>query len=274
MQNINTFITEYFKEINDVNRFHFDFLIRNRFQFPKVDYLKLKKFIDNVTHFLQDIDDRLLDPLGAKLYNDIDSLYKFYNEMKKKTEFSEVVFYREYLETLQEYKSLKEKYETLKIKIDELNTVISKTEEQLGRYREPPKEKEALAEYKRLKRKNVDSIYEYSKLKDEYSQIKKSLKAVEETEKLKFFDKFEQEKKKSFLKMEKIINCKLFYYDRLLWYRAKNSREINKFFENSHIDGDFSTKTFIKYFLKNIDSSKAKNKEWIVYLTEILKVVE
>ncbi|GAB6045843.1 hypothetical protein JCM11957_14410 [Caminibacter profundus] len=75
-------------------------------------------------------------------------------------------------------------------------------------------------------------------------------------------------------KLEKIINVKLYYFDKLLWYNASKSNLIVEFFNKSNINGDFSTKTFIKYFLKNIDMSKSHNSDWLIYLQKILKVVE
>lgn len=75
-------------------------------------------------------------------------------------------------------------------------------------------------------------------------------------------------------KLEKIINVKLYYYEKLLWFKASESYEIKKFFESSNIDGDFSTKTFINYYLKNLDESKSSNGDWLKYLKKILKVIE
>ena len=89
-----------------------------------------------------------------------------------------------------------------------------------------------------------------------------------------FFPKFNDLKKTNLLKLKKIINTKLFYFDKILWYNASQSDLIIKFFETSDIKGDFSTKTFIQYFLKNVDISKSNNSDWIIYLQKILKVIE
>ncbi|WP_457561376.1 hypothetical protein [Caminibacter sp.] len=270
---IEGFLEEYFKDIKKVSEFHFDFLLKNRFKFPKVNYLEVKRFIDTATNFLKDIDPDFLNSLANKLYKDIQALYEFYSKFKKKVEYDEVVFYREYLENLEEYKRLNEKYNNLKKQIEALNSVVSKTEERIKNF-EDTKDEDKIKELKKLKKNYVDAIYELSKIKEEYEKVKKELKELEEKEKLKFMPKFKTYKEKYLKLMEKIIATKLYYFDRLLWECAKKSDEIQKFFIRSHIQGDFSTKTFIDYFIKNIDVSIANDGDWIMYLRKISKVIE
>jgi len=265
---VDNFLNEYFSLIKKINDFHFSYLVANKFKFPKTDYLELKQFIDTATNFLLDLDEHILNGLAGKMYQDIESLYTFYKDFVKKTKYVEVIFYQEYLENLDNYKALKDEYEQLKKSIEEYNTTIITTEEKLKTISEKD------PSYKRIKKLYVDSIYELSKNKDRFYEIKKELENIEKREELKFFPKFNKLKEMHILKLEKILNCKLYYFDKLLWYNASKSQAVIEFFIKSNINGEFSTKTFIDYHLKNIDISKSNNSEWIMYLKKISKVIE
>jgi hypothetical protein len=58
--------------------------------------------------------------------------------------------------------------------------------------------------------------------------------------------------------------------DRLMWVQAQQSKLIEKFFVTSQIKGDFSTKTYIHYYIRNIDPNKSAD-EWHNYLRSVLK---
>ena len=268
MNKLDEFINNYFSEIKKINDFHWNIIKENKFETPKIDYFNVYKFIVTATNFLIDLEPHLLDGLGSKLYNDINSLYAFYQNFYKRTYYNHLVFYGEFLESLQEYKNLKKEYEELKEKISIYNNNIKIYEEKLENL------KENSSKYKEIKKKYVDCVYEYSKYRDKFKEIKEKLEEIEKTHKLEFLDKFEKEKKLHLLKLKKIISIKLYYYEALLWFLAKNSKDIVDFFENANIIGDFSTKTFIKYFLNNIDINKANNNEWLNYLNNLLKVYE
>ena len=268
------FLERYFKDIKEVGEFHFKFLMQNKFVFPKINYLEVKRFIDTATNFLLDIDPEFLDSLGRKMKNDIEALYNFYKNFKKKVEFDEVVFYQDYLQNLENYKKLKKEYIELKEKLEKLNLTLKQTEEKLNGYDGEPSDKEELLKYKKLKKIYVDTIYEISNIKNDYYSKKEELEKIEKEERLKFIPKFRKYKEQYLKQMQKVLSCKLFYYDKLLWYNARNSNLIQKFFRDSDIQGDFSTKTFIGYFLKNIDELKANDAEWIMYLKKLSKVIE
>jgi hypothetical protein len=97
---------------------------------------------------------------------------------------------------------------------------------------------------------------------------------IEKREEMRFFPEFNKLKEINLKKLEKIINTKLYYFEKILWFNASKSPLVIKFFNDSHIEGNFSTKTFIKDFLKNIDISKSSNSKWYLYLQKMLKVAE
>ena len=262
------FLEDYFALIKKVNEFHYSYLISNKFKFPKTDYIELKRFIDTATNFLTDIDKEILDGVAGKLYQDVTSLYDFYKHFSQKSKYTQNIFYQEYLENINNYKKLKDEVEKLKASIEKYTYTISTNEEKLKTMSNNDKE------YKKTKKLYVDAIYELSITKDQFYESKALLEEIEKKEEKEFFPKFNKLKQLHLLKLKKIINTKLFYFDKILWYNASKSELIIKFFNTSDINGDFSTKTFIQYFLKNIDMSKSHNSEWLIYLQKMLKVIE
>jgi len=262
------FLKEYFDLIKRVNSFHWQFLTENKFIFPKNSYIELKKFIDTATNFLSDIDDKILQGLTGKLYSDVDSLYEFYIKFLKETKYIEAIFYKNYLDLLDEYQVVKKNVKKLQNKIEEYTELITTSEEKLEHISEnDPK-------YKKLKRIYVDAIHELSNYQDEFYKNKKKMIEIEKREEGIFFSEFKKLRDFNLKKLEKIINSKLFYFDKLLWVNAQKSKDIVQFFKTSNIEGEFSTKTFIQYFLRNIDEAKSNKSEWISYLKQMLKVIE
>jgi len=262
------FIENYFSKLKEVNNFHLSMLKGYGFKKPTINYILLKPFIDNAISFLSKIDDKLLNGLLLKLYRDVKSLEEFYSQLKEKTKYPEVIFYQEYLETIPEYRKLRDEYENQKALLEELNSKIQRYEEQLKRLNKDDEQ------YKKTNRMYVDSLHKYSKIKENFENVKNRLKIFEDAKRNEFLKEFEKTRDEELSKLEEILNIKLFYLDKLLWDKAKKSFDIKKFFSQANIDGDFSTKTFIKYFLKNIDTTKSKNKEWLDYLKRILRIVE
>ncbi len=47
-----------------------------------------------------------------------------------------------------------------------------------------------------------------------------------------------------------LLDTKAYDFDTTLWSRAKFSHNVKHFFSNSRIEGSFSSKTFLRYFLR------------------------
>jgi hypothetical protein len=271
---IDIFLESFFQEIKDVSEFHLNYLRKNSFVFPDVDYIQLKRFMDTATNNLYNLEPHLLSGLLGKLYQDIKSLYEYYQKFKSQVKIPQIIFHKQYLSRINLYKELSTKLQVATENMEQFRSTMESTENELKMYKEAPKDTELLNKYKNLKKRNVDAIYYFSEYKDEFIDIKSKLVEFEKNEELEFFPKFKDLKDKYLSSLENILNSKMFYFNKLLWYEAQKSETITRFFEESNIDGDYSTKTFIKYYLKNIDISKANNSEWLTYLNKILKVLD
>jgi hypothetical protein len=271
---IDIFLENFFDEIKEISEFHLDYLKKNNFKFPDVDYIQLKRFIDTATNNLYTLEPHILSGLLGKLYQDIKSLYEYYQKFKSSVKIPQIIFHKQYLSKIDFYKELTTKLDVVTENMEQFRHTMETTENELKMYKSIPTIKEHLDKYKQLKKRNVDSIYYFAQYKEDFVNLKSKLVEFEKSEELEFFPKFKELRAKYLQDLEKVLNSKMFYFDKLLWYEAQKSMSIERFFSEANIEGDYSTKTFIKYYLKNIDISKANNSEWLGYLNKILRVLD
>ncbi|NPA10845.1 MAG: hypothetical protein GXO62_01215 [Epsilonproteobacteria bacterium] len=239
---------------------------------PKINYIDLFKFLTSAANFLYEIDFDVISGLPTKMYKDIEALIEYYKKIKKLNPSH--VFYNIYLPSLPEYKKLVDTIESLEKNISKYETIQKSAENELSKFPQVPKKEEDLKVYKSLKKKQVDAIYYVGKYKEDLEKAKEALNELEKKEEQKFFSKFDEFKNMITEELRKIINTKLYYFDKLIWYNASKSAKVNKFFKNSNIKGDINSKTFLKYQLQHIDEAKTLNSDWISYLKSLIKVIE
>jgi len=266
------FFSSFFKEAYAVINHHKGQIQKYGLITPNINYMDLFDFLHSAANFLYEIDYDVITGLPVKLYKDIESLVEYYKKIKKLN--SSYVFYNIYLPKLSKYKKLQNHIEDLKQKISKYETILRSTEAELKSYKTPPKNREELKEYKRLKKINVDAIYFSALYKEQLAQANMEVNQIEEEEGKKFFSIFEKTKQEILQELNKIINTKLYYFDKLIWYNASNSPKVVHFFKNADIHGDISSETYLKYQLQHIDESKSFNNEKIRYLKNLIKVIK
>ncbi len=99
------FLIEKFAYDLKVINYHNEFLEKYQFLKPKENFLIIYKFLINSLNNVKEIDPEILDSLGEKMYEDITSLFKFY-EMWKKRKSNYHKYFLEYLYSLPELKEI------------------------------------------------------------------------------------------------------------------------------------------------------------------------
>jgi len=248
------FLREKFKYDLNVIDFHKQYLIKNNFLKPEGNLLIIYDFIISTFNNIKEIDPEILDELGEKLYEDITSIYKFYLIWKKRKDHYHNYFLK-YMYSIPSIKELYDKLDALKERMNALNILIKKTDKML-------KKNLSDEELKKIKKQNVDAIYEYSLIKDEYFALKEKVEDNEkEREKLfrKIFDEFSTE---ILNEIEEILNIKLFYFAKYYSIKLKESYLIKKFALRSGID--LSLYSLSNYFYKHtLNINKEKIREII-----------
>ena len=254
------FLLKRFNKDLDVISFHKNFLEKNGFKKPKIDYLKMDRFLINAVNFLKDIDPDFLGAIGCKMYEDVSSLILFKKEWEKKR-LNYYKYFQEYLNTLPDLKQKFKKEEEIKSKMSKLQKIIKTTEVHLKKY---PDDKKA-------KKEHVDAIYEYSLLKEEFEKLKDEIGLREKELEVNFKEIFRNFSDEIINELDSILNIKLFYFSVLIFTHAKNSYLINKFALKSGVE--LSMKSMIEYFIRNYEVS-GNSLEWVNYLKTILKDIE
>ena len=252
------FLIKKFQYDLKVINYHNEFLEKYRFLKPKENFLIVYKFLINSLNNVKEIDPEILDSLGEKMYEDITSLYKFY-EMWKKRKNNYHKYFLEYLYSLPELKEMYDSSAKMKEKMNALNALIKKTDAIL-------KKKLSESDFKRIKKQNVDAIYEYSLIKDEYFAVMEKIKDSETKKEKVFRMHFEEFSDKIIKNLENILNTKIFYFTKYYSLRLQTSYLIKKFALHSGIK--LSLNSITDYFFKNHSD---KNIEKI---KEIIKGVE
>jgi hypothetical protein len=268
------FMDRFFGDDLNMAQTELDFIDLNGFEKPKLDYLKLRRFLVTAYNSLKTIDPHILeDGLLSKIHQDTDRLYAYLLEFSKKIRLSKLAYVRDFLPTVPRYYALqnevivteaaKKRYQASMVS---LGRELAETP--------PPKTPEEIARQKALNARYVDAIDGFAKAKDKLVVIAAELKTLEESMSSNFFERFREYTENIDSALREIIQTKSYYFDKLLWDLAADSQLIAKFFRQARIEGGYCTKTFISYYLRNIDVNKTGASDWHIYLHEALKVFE
>lgn len=272
-QIVASFMDNFFKEELEVAQKELDFLYNNQFVKPSLDYIKLRRFLTTATNNLKTIDPNIMEGLLTKIHQDTDRLYTYYQEFEKKIKIEKLVYIRDFLPSVPEYKRLENEVTITEAMKKRFQAISVSTERELAVI-PTPKTAEEITYYKLLRKRNVDAIDGLARSRDKLIVISQELKQLEEDMSDEFYTQFREYVESLKDGLLEVLNTKSYYFDKLLWDRASKSAGIRKFFQQARIEGDFSTRTFIEYYLRNIDINKSSTSDWHNYLHEVLKIFQ
>ncbi len=267
------FLDKFFEQELVAAQQELDFLYENQFEAPQIDYLKMRRFLVTATNQLKNLDQNLVSGLVAKLYQDIQRIYEYYADFIKKTKMAKLIYVRDFLPTVPEYAQLQNEVTLTEGQKKRFSAIAGQTDRELAAL-PTPKNDEELAYLKQVRRRNVDATHNFVKAKEKLVVIAQQLKELETAMSAEFLSQYEEYVTNLKEGLEEILNTKSYYYDKLLWEKAAQSASVRKFFHQARIEGDFSTRTFIQYYMRNIDINKSGTSDWHNYLREVLKVLE
>ena len=102
--------------------------------------------------------------------------------------------------------------------------------------------------------------------------MKKALNQFKQEFQEEFILEYMQEAKKYDYFLREQLNGYAYEFDKKMWEAAETSSAIRSFFKRANIDDDFSSKTFLKYFIKGLDETKfSKEHKRLYSLLEYLE---
>jgi len=233
-------------------------------------YKKVKRFLITAYNNLLDIDIKINDNRLIEIKASLDEVEYYYNKLKNETKNPiYVIVEKLFLAKQKNYQILKKRFENNKLLITKntknvnlLEIKIKSLKEKLNELK--PKSKEYIEQFnllKAYKRKYVDLIDDTQNLKEDNANIVNDINQFEKVYKDIFENFFNQEVDILLAILNQELNSLAYKFDTILWGNAKKSNTIQKFFETAKIEGNFSTKTFIKYYLKTLSNDKINEKD-------------
>lgn len=258
---LNECLEEYFEIFKKISLKYKDLLQNNK----TLPYKKIKRFIFTAYNNLLERDISINDIRLKEIKNSLDEVEYYYDKLKRETKNPLfVILEKLVLSKQQNYLKLKNKFDDNKCLITENTTNANILELKIKTLIEELKdiskksklynEKQTLL--KAYRRKYVDLIDDSQNLKEENSAIITDIRQFEQVYAT-IFEKFFNKDVDILLNiLEKEMNVLAYEFDTILWENAKNSTIIQNFFIESKIEGNYSTKTFMKYYLKNLKNDK------------------
>lgn len=232
----------------------------------KLDYFLVRRFLMTAYNDLRSLDPSLhSNPEVKEKLDEIQELHKAYLTVKDRVDKAKLAFEMIFLRSQPEYLRFIRHKEQCLNRISVLSQVeeslfpdIQRKEEELKKVapKNEAKRQALEEELKSLRRHYVDAIHENAGLAEELS----TMEDVKVTYTEKYYDEFVRELLKrgaEYMKvLGNILNYRAYDFDRLIWQHAARSKMIREFFANASIKGNYSTLTFLRYYLKSLDKEK------------------
>lgn len=263
----------------------------SRFKFtgeeaPQIDFLRIRRFLFTAYNDLYELDNAVYNPKLEQLRLELGRIQKDFEVFKRKINYPiKYAYDKVFLRQQGNYLKLEEKIETtqglirgatlqerplgerLREKERELNLIEDKKSPAYVKL-----EKEA----KELRRRYVDLLHYISVQRELLQKLLALSKEFTERYFQEFVDFYQPLSSELERRILWVLNTKAYELDSALWDRAKQSKLIRQFFVDSGIVGTYSSKTFLKYYLRSLDKEKLRHEnrelfELLSYLESISK---
>lgn len=268
-------IEHYFKKtLNELTTF--DGMARVK----KIDFSVMKTFLYTAYNNFKDIDPAFEDDQLKTAKANLEFATKMQNDLNKRMGYAIEAHYENiFLKQQIPYMELYNRAEDIKKKMEDTRTELGILTAQMTDLKEKmktiPKKSEAYMQVtqdvKRMNGKHTDRVHNLREMMDEIGEVTEEKdefwKAHIETFKDQFSERGDQIKED----VKDVLDVLAYKFDKQLWVRAKKSRNIREFFAQSRVHGLFSSKTYLEYYVNNLDIKivSEHNKKLIRYLNEI-----
>lgn len=233
-------------------------------EYEDLDYLLMKRFLNTAYNNLRDMDSTFMDDELLQLHADLQALDKIYFQLVKKDAIPTLAYESIFLEKQKDYLANNKRLQTNSSEIFTLESSMKTIEAQIKQFEDKIREKSVIKgmlaelekDLKRYRTYYVDTLHKIALLKEENILLKESLEKFAHKYENKFLEQYEMRSQKYFGVLIRQLNGYAYVFDKKMWERAEGSNSILTFFKKAHIDEDFSSKTFLKYFLKTLDKHK------------------
>lgn len=245
-----------------------------------MDYFIMKPFLITALNHFKSLDGSFEDDNIKQAKWRMQKASELWQVMIRKTSASietlyEEVFLKkhiEYLRLYEENNQLLDEMTKSRSELDTINRQLDIVKEEIKTLRGDARE-EKISFSKRLNAKSVDLVHNLANMKERLNVIIDSKKAIYDAHIVEFTEVFRERVEVIRADLARVLGLMAYRLDKAIWQKAKTSISIKNFFYESRIIGFFSSKTFLEYFVKNIDKDKASTaqKTLVKYLDEYNK---
>lgn len=272
-------IFHYFSSmIVDLEEYEYDFE-----EYERLDYIRMRRFLTTAYHNLLDLDPKFVNNELIAFYEYVGDIYRLYKTFVKKITLPKIAYEEIFLAAQSGYVWRKARLESNRREIATQKGTIKNLAGEIERMKQKilksPKEAAVAldAEFKRYNRMYVDALHHAATLRDENILLLREVKAFEEAHYGEFvsrFSQFARERKEQILRL---LDGYSYYFDKKMWDCAESSKSIREFFRKANVQEEFSSKTYLKYYLKGLDEFKMSElhrelKTLLAYLESLSQV--
>jgi len=260
-------LNDFFKKYNRIAYKHQDMLLSKK----TLPYKKIKRFLFTAYNNLLEIDMYINDRTLLLVREALEEIERYYQSILGEIKNPiEIMLEKIFLNKQQNYRKIKHKFETNKSLISEsvsksksLDSQIKSLTIKLNEIKNKKSDEYLIkeTELKSYRKLYVDLIDSAQNAKDENGILFEDLKKFKEFYKKLFQEGFNAKIEILLQILLKELNSMTYKFDTILWENAVNSQLIQHFFKEAKIEGSYSTKTFIKYYLKNLNNEKMHSKD-------------
>ncbi|MGD9595208.1 hypothetical protein [Wolinella succinogenes] len=172
-----------------------------------------------------------------------------------------------YIEVTQKLEQTLHKMAVYRKEMGILTSQMERFKEEMKHASDPSKKMEAEQSFKNANRRYVDRMHEIKQMQESLGVMEATKEEIWKRDFEAFVEVFKEEAGKYEREYEELVDALAYRFDRFLWIAARESRLVREYFEKGMIEGVFSSKTYLEYYVKHLDknlSSKA-NRELIRY---------
>ncbi len=235
----------------------------------RLDFLKMRRFLFTMYNNLTELDLHFVTPKIKMMRDDLLQMSAVYDDYKSKATYPEIAFEKVFLVRQEEYVKVREESSLTFAKLVNLRDTEARVAEMIAEkevviertLRSSPVFEALDEEHKKLKSEYVDTVHMMATLDEIYHHNLELMLTFEQGYKESFFEIFHAASKAYREQILTILDAQAYLFDEQLWMQAQKSKAIQRFFEHSNIQGDFSSKTYLKYYLNSLDPDKVSTEQ-------------
>lgn len=248
----------------------------------KMDFVVMKQFLFTAFNNFREMDAAFEDKEFKEVKKIFLDAIKLKQDIKKRIFHAmevlfEIVFLRyqiPYMEMYIEFEKLKKEQEDLRAAQGIYSRQMDEAKEEMKKYKESTEAyKKHEGDWKRLNGKQVDVVHKIREAGDRIAHLDEKMSEFKAEHYDSFCSIFKEKSEDIQKDIDSALNILAYRFDKQIWRRAKKSKQIKEYYYQSGIRGLFSSKTYLEYFVGNLDKKAASlsNKKIIDYLAKYNK---